>query len=311
MVRGRLRTALAALLAAGALAVAAAAPAPAATLVDPLEGSPWVADLGELTATLRTDGVLETRTQVVARPPAGWGGCVPLDHGICMLTEMDVTWRMGYRVGGAPGDGADARVVATPVWSQTAWRLDLWSDAAQRWQVATPPLGTTDAGGVSWSLPLTWLGTGIGDGRLSLRAISRFVPLDAAGRPEAAVFDETDWLELPLPSAVLGGSPDAPATPPSERAPGARTPTARGDSAPRMPTPAQLTACNKARARLSTLDRRIRRAAKAAKRGPAARRRAARRELRRLRTQRDAALSSKRRTCARASQPPSLPIPLS
>lgn len=297
MVRGRLRTLLVALLAAGSVAAGAAAAAPAASLVDPLEGQPFVADLGELVATVRPDAVLEVRTQIVARPPAGWGGCVTLANGVCMLAEMDVTWRLDHRVGGAPGDGADARVVATPSWNETGWRLETWHATLQRWLAATPPPATTDAGGARWSLPLAWLG-GSGE-RLLLRASSRFVPVDAIGKPQAPLFDETDWLEVALPP-VAAPAPSSPAP-----APAPSPPVARGEDAAPLRAPAQRTACVKARARVAALDRRIRRAAKVARSGPAARRRAARRELRRLRSHRDAALSSKRRTCAKASQPPS------
>ena len=306
MVRGRLRTTLAVLLAAGGIAVAAAAPAPAApsvTIEEPLEAQPFVADLGHVVATAGDDGRLTVRTQIVARPPAGWGGCIPLPSGVCVLADMRVSWFLDFRPGGSPaGQGADVKVTALPIWASTTWVAEEWNETHGRW-AAHPqrPVATTDAGGATWSIQLGPLLLAPG-ARLLLRASSRFVPVDDLGQPLEPLYDDTATVEVPLP-AVYPGAPVPPASPTGG------PPTARGDSAPQMPTPAQLTACNKARARLSTLDRRIRRAAKAAKRGPAARRRAARRELRRLRSQRDAALSSKRRTCAKASQPPPLPIP--
>jgi hypothetical protein len=299
MVRGRLRTLLVALLAACSVAaVAAGADVPAAaattaTIEEPLEAQPFVADLGHVVATVVDGGRLTVRTQIVARPPAGWGGCIPLPSGTCTLADMRVSWFLDVRPGGSPFEqGADVKVWALPVWAKTSWVAEEWSETLGRWTThPQQPLATTDAGGATWSLELGTLRLAAG-ARLLLRASSRFVPVDDVGQPLEPLYDDTATVEVPLPPVT------APPASPQPSLPGF------GDGrAP--PTPEQLTACNKARARVSTFDRRIRRAAKAAKSGPAARRRAARRTLRRLRSQRDAALSSKRRTCAKASQPPS------
>ncbi|MBB4662319.1 hypothetical protein [Conexibacter arvalis] len=308
MARRRIRTLLVTLAAAalGAGAGATSAGAAPATLVDPLEGQPLVADIGEMTASVRADGVLEVRTQLVARPPAGWGGCIPLASGVCMLADMRVTWYLDSRAGGSSDEhGADAKIAAIPAWDRTSWLLDGWSDADARWlRSANVPAAATDAGGARWALPLAWLGIRPGAvGSVRLRAVSRIVPLDPLGQPQPPVRDETDWLVVPL-----AADPSAPAADrPVPAAPTAGSPDAvpTGEAAPRAPTAARR-ACTRAGARVRRLDRRIRRAARAARaRRPAARRRAARRELRRLRMQRNAALADKRRACAKASQPPS------
>jgi len=295
MVRGRLRTLLVALLAAGAGAAGAPVPATAAqtvTIAEPLEAQPFVADLGHVEATAGDDGRLTVRTQIVARPPAGWGGCIALPNGVCVRADMLVTWYLDHRPGGSPmGRGADWKVWARPIWGQTSWMLEEWSDARGHWIGSFQrPLATTDAGGATWSLPLAALRLAPGE-RLLLRASSRFVPLDDAGQPLPPLFDDTETVEVPLP-ATVASPPPSPAAPAPDAAPGT------------LP-PAQRAACVRAQARVGALRRRIRRAARAAQRGPAARRRAARRELRRLRVKRDAALGVKRRTCAKASQPPS------
>jgi len=278
----------------------AAAVPPAVTLTDPLEGQPQVPDLGTMTASMRADDVLEVRTQVVARPPAGWGGCVPLASGLCLQADMSVTWLLDTRLGGSPADGgADSKVVATPAWGKTTWSFHSWNAGTARWMDAlVPPPGATDVGGVTWSIPLPWVGLRLGEttGSLGLRAVSRVVPVDSLGQALTPVVDETATLLVPL---VATASAPASVAPP----PGAPSTPGLGTD----PTwlKAQAAACTRAKTRVARLDRRVRRAARAARqRGPAARRRAARRELRRLRVQRNAALAGKRRACAKASQPP-------
>jgi hypothetical protein len=278
----------------------AASVPPAVTLTDPLEGQPQVPDLGTMTASIRADDVLEVRTQVVARPPAGWGGCVPLASGLCLQADMSVTWFLDTRVGGSPADGgADSKVVATPAWGKTTWSFHSWNAGTARWMDAlVPPPGVTDAGGVTWSVPLPWVGLRLGQttGSLGLRAVSRVVPVDSLGQAQTAIVDETATLLVPLV---------APESAPASVPPPAGAPSIPGLGTDTAWLKAQAARCTRATARVRQLDRRVRRAARTAKRsGPAARRRAARRELRRLRMQRNAALAVKRRVCAKASQPP-------
>ena len=104
--------ALLALLTLAPAQAAAATSTVTATLSDPLEGLPYVADLGETVVTVRADAVLMVRTNVVARPPAGWGGCITLTSGLCMPVEMSVTWSLDDRPGGDPAGGADSRFLA-------------------------------------------------------------------------------------------------------------------------------------------------------------------------------------------------------
>ncbi|ADB50431.1 hypothetical protein [Conexibacter woesei] len=297
----------AAALAAMVLAVAAlafvAVPGAGATTVvldEPFEGAPFVADLGRTTVTYGDDQLLAVETAVVARPPAGWGGCIVQLSGICLPAQMTVEWLLDHSIGGDPAAaGADARVVATPSAGRTTWESARWDRYYARWRAGAVPNATTDARGVRWTLPMAELGlvrtpyfsTTVGPrANVDLFVVSRFSALDAAGLPIGGLDAAGPGL---LPFGVL---PEALPTP----APGA-TPPPVGDG----PVERRV-ACHRASVRVRRLDRRIRRAAKVAHgRGPAARRRAARGELRRLRAQRSEALAAKRRTCAKASQPPS------
>jgi hypothetical protein len=271
-----------------ALLTLAAAQAPAAqptvtvTLSDPLEGLPYVADLGETVVTVRADAVLTVRTAVVARPPAGWGGCITLASGLCMPVEMSVVWSLDDRPGGDPADGADSRVVATPARDATTWALERWNPESARWRVDEPPAAATDLGGVTWSISLARIGIAMTRRTpVSLSIRSRIVPLDPLGRALDPVVDDAGPLAIPFGGEA---APDAGSSPPPTAAP---------------------VACVRARARVHALERRIRRTARVARSGgPAARRRAAR-QLRRLRLQRVAARATARRTCARTSQPSS------
>lgn len=276
----------------------------ATTIADPLEGLQHVPDLGATVVTVTAENLLTVRTEVVARPPAGWGGCFPLTSGICMPAETRVTWYLDWRTGGsAAAAGADARVVAAPAWGRTAWSADAWSDETGHWSGLAAPEGATDVAGVRWTAPAAGLGIGPKVRTLLLRAVARIVPLDPLGQPLPVVVDETAAGAIPLAAFQGQSAPDAP----EPRSPPAGAPApGQPGSVPAPTTPAaKRRACARAATRLADLDRRIRRAAKAATSGPAARRRAARRDLRRLRVQRNAALVTKRRTCATASQPPS------
>lgn len=279
----------------------------ATTIADPLEGLQHVPDLGATVVTVTAENLLTVRTEVVARPPAGWGGCFPLTSGICMPAETRVTWYLDWRTGGsAAAAGADARVVAAPAWGRTAWSADAWSDETGHWSGLAAPEGATDVAGVRWTAPAAGLGIGPKVRTLLLRAVARIVPLDPLGQPLPVVVDETAAGAIPLAAFQGQSAPDAPAAPEPRGPPAGAPAPGQPGSVPAPTTPAaKRRACARAATRLADLDRRIRRAAKAASSGPAARRRAARRDVRRLRVQRNAALVTKRRTCATASQPPS------
>lgn len=297
--------AVAALVLALACAVARAPAASATTVVldEPLEGAAFVPDLGRTTATFGEDRVLAVATAIVARPPAGWGGCIVQLSGICLPAQMSVEWLLDNSTGGDPaGFGADAKVVATPSQGQTAWTSARWDRYAARWRAGAVPNATTSHQGASWTLPMAELGllqipygstVGGPSANVDLLVVSRFSALDAAGLP-------IDGLDTAGPALLPFGALTLPPSSPAPGAPGeAGPPTGDGPVERRL-------ACIRARMHVRRLERRIRRAAKIARGGaPAARRRAARGELRRLRAQRSQALAAKRRTCAKASQPPS------
>lgn len=190
----------AAALAAMVLAVAAlafvAVPGAGATTVvldEPFEGAPFVADLGRTTVTYGDDQLLAVETAVVARPPAGWGGCIVQLSGICLPAQMTVEWLLDHSIGGDPAAaGADARVVATPSAGRTTWESARWDRYYARWRAGAVPNATTDARGVRWTLPMAELGlvrtpyfsTTVGPrANVDLFVVSRFSALDAAGLP--------------------------------------------------------------------------------------------------------------------------------
>lgn len=276
---------------AAALVAVAVAPAPGlaaevtSTFDDPLEGEAFVADLGRTDVTLGDDGVLRVSTRIVARPPAGWGGCVQLPAGICLPARMSVSWLVDRWAGGDPSLlGADTRVVATPSPGQTTWESALWDRYAGRWRAGAVPTATTDATGASWSLPLLELGLGssppepITRGRrerVELSVLSRFSALDGSGQTIEGVDTAGPW---PITHLTYGPALPMPAV---------------GDG------PAERRyACAAASRRARRIDSRIRRVTRMARSpGPAAQRRAARAELRRLRAKRLQTEATKRRTC--------------
>lgn len=253
------------------------------TVDDPLEAAESVPDLGRTTMTIGDDAVLSVRTQVVARPPAGWGGCVPLPVGVCYPITMSVSWYFDLVEGGSPPDGgAEASVVATPNGSATTWRARLWSARKEGWVDVAVPTGSTDLEGVSWSLPASAIGlppkvptTATGSSpAASVRIVSRYQPFSSDGAA-LELRDQAGPFVLPLgslPGAVTG--------------------------------PVVSAECTAATARVAKLDARIAKLEKVARgRSTATRRTSARGELRRLRPQRARARAVKLRACARASQP--------
>lgn len=282
------------------VAPAGAGAAVTVTAEEPFEETPFVADLGATTATVADDGTLTVRTRIVARPPAGWGGCVPLPSGLCVPATVTVAWLLDWQSGGsAADDGADAKVVATPAQATTTWQALRWDATAAQWRAATVPAATTDIGGATWSLAPAQLGIPA-TATVSMRIASRFHVVGDDGLPVDTA-DDAGPLTIPL-----GGlSPDAPATPsapssaPSPTAPVPAQPTADG-TAVRAKTPA----CIAAEKRVRTIAARIRKLEGIVRgRGTAARRTAARNELRRLRPRHSTARTLKRRACVSASQP--------
>jgi len=289
------------------LALAAAAPATAQAAVtvtaeEPFEETPLVPDLGATTATVADDGTLSVRTRIVARPPAGWGGCVPLPSGLCVPARITVSWLLDWQSGGSPAEqGADAKVVATPTQGATAWEALRWDGALARWSAATLTAAATDIGGASWSLQPAQLKIPA-SATIALRIASRFHVVGDDGVPVDAA-DDAGPVTIPLGGFVADGASAPAAAPPrASPPPAAPLPVVTPQSGTAKRTPACLAASR----RLRRLDRRLlrlERAAVARGRGAAARRRAARDELRRLRPRHAAARSAKRRACAPASQP--------
>jgi hypothetical protein len=289
------------------LALAAAAPATAGAAVtvtaeEPFEETPQVADLGATTATVADDGTLTVRTRIVARPPAGWGNCVPQPSGLCVAPRMTVSWLLDWQRGGSPAEqGADAKVVATPLRDETAWQALRWDGALGRWSAATLTAAATDIGGAVWSLRPEQLAIPA-TATITMSIASRF---HLVGDDGAAVDAADDAGPLAIP---LGGFRADGASAPAPVAPAAPAPAARGSPLPVAAPPngaAQRTpACVAASARLRRIERRVARLEGVVRgRGTAARRNAARDELRRLRPRRLAARSAKHRACTPASQP--------
>jgi hypothetical protein len=309
MIRSGTKILLGAVLAAACLALPASASAVMNGIVeDPLEGTAFVPDLGRTSIALTPDGQLVVETRIVARPPAGWGGCVPLPSGTCLPAQMSVSWLFDNQPDGSPTEGgADAKVVATPAQGVTTWQSLRWDRGGGRWIAGIVPAGATDITGARWSLDALELGlrpTGASSptagsspstaSTATMRIVSRFRALGEDGVP-VETSDEAGPLTFSLDG--LAPSAAAPATPQSDAA-------RRGTAA----RPHVSAVCRTARQRLTTLDRRIaklRRIATTRARGrdAAARRVSARGELRRLRPQRAKARAHERHACARASQP--------
>lgn len=283
-----------------AAGMALAAPAEARfglTLHGQLEAQPYVPDIG--LATFKGDDqlVLTARAQIVARPPAGWGGCVPQPSRLCMPPEVTVRWLIDHSHGGDPDDfGADTRVIATPSQGQTTWTSERWDRPNRRWAPAAVPTGFTDADGAQWTLPMVELGLVPTPYDPYLRApkptvgfmvVARFRGLDERGVPVEAI----DYVGM--------GRVAVPGWPRSSQTSAPRAPLGDG--------PAERQAwCAAQTARVKRLGRAIRRALKVARGGgPEARRRTARKRARTLRTKRTNTLAATRRMCPTASQPPS------
>lgn len=288
------------------LALAAAVPASAGAAVtvtaeEPFEETPLVPDLGATTATVADDGTLSVRTRIVARPPVGWGGCMPLPSGLCVPTRTTVSWLLDWQSGGSPAEqGADAKVVATPTLGATAWEALRWDAALARWSAATVPAAATDIGGASWSLQPAQLKIPA-TATVTLRIAARFHVVGDDGVAVDAA-DDAGPIAIPLGGfAADGASAPAPAASPrAAPAPVAAPPAVTPQSGPTRRTPACVAATRK----LRRLDRRVLRLEGVVRgRGTAARRKAARAELRRLRPRRTAARRVTRRACAPASQP--------
>jgi hypothetical protein len=273
-----------------------AAPAQAAVTVsieDPLEGTPFVPDLGRTSLSLGEQSMLVAETLIVARPPAGWGGCVPLPTGICLPAQMSVSWYFDDGPDGSPAQyGADAKVVATPAQETTTWQSLRWDRSDQHWVAGAVPAGATDISGVRWSILASELGLAP-NATVSVRVVARFRATGANGEV-VETRDESGPFALPLGGLAPAPAPAAALAPASPSRPDATEVQGTRVSA----------ACRAARLRVTRLERRIAAARKVARgRGAAARRRTARDKLRRLRPQRAKARTHERHACARTSQP--------
>ncbi|MDO8188772.1 hypothetical protein Q5424_19925 [Conexibacter sp. JD483] len=284
-----------------ALAPAGARAAITVTAEEPFEETPYVPDLGTTTATVGDDGTLTVRTRIVARPPAGWGGCVPMPSGLCVPARITVSWLLDWLPGSGSVTeaGADAKIVATPTQGTTTWQALRWDPVLTRWSAAAVPAATTDIGGATWSLVPSQLGIPA-TATIAMPIWSRFhvvgddgVPIDAA--------DDAGPLTIPLGGLGAPRGDTAPTSAPSSpQAPAPVTPDAGAGVSVR----AKTAACVAATRRLRTIEVRIKRLEAIARgRGTAARRRAARDELRRQRPRRSTARTLKRRACTPASQP--------
>lgn len=284
------------------VAPASAGAAVTVTAEEPFEETPFVPDLGATTATVADDGTLTVRTRIVARPPAGWGGCVPLPSGLCVPARITVTWLLDWQSGGSVADdGADAKVVATPAQATTTWQALRWDATGAQWRAATVPAATTDIGGATWSLAPAQLGIPA-TATVSMRIASRFHVVGDDGLPVDTA-DDAGPLTIPLGglSPDAGAAPVAPSAPSSGPGPVTLGPDT-GSGAPAVS--AKTPACIAAEKRVRTIAARIRKLEAIVRgRGTATRRTVARNELRRLRPRHSTARKLKRRACAPASQP--------
>lgn len=143
------------------MAPSGAAAATSGSVADPVgDVTQFAPDLAATTVTVGDDDTLTVDTRIVPTPPAGWGGCAYFVVGICVPSNMTVTWYLDFvpGAGSLAEDGADAKVVAIPVRGQTTWESTRWDAANGRFTAGAVPAATVDAGGVRWQLRLGDLG---------------------------------------------------------------------------------------------------------------------------------------------------------
>jgi hypothetical protein len=138
-----------------------AAAATGGSISDPVgDVTQFAPDIGETAVTVGDDDTFGVDTRIVPTPPAGWGGCSYYVVGICVPSNMNVTWYLDFLpgAGSVADDGADAKVLAVPARDQTTWESSRWDAANGRFTAGAAPAASVDGGGVRWTLRLGDLG---------------------------------------------------------------------------------------------------------------------------------------------------------
>lgn len=145
------------------LALAALCVLPGSAAADPSDFDDPIGDMPMYAADLGTTTVLDggealsVETAIVARPPAGWGGCAYSVGNACIPAEMSVTWYLDHAPGGSPADdGADVKVTVVPEQGLSLWTSERWN--AGRWAPGSRPLGSDAPDALRWSSRLSDLG---------------------------------------------------------------------------------------------------------------------------------------------------------
>jgi hypothetical protein len=257
--------ALAAVLAAPGSAVAASG----GSIGDPIgDVTQFAADLGATGVTIGDDDTITVDTRIVPRPPALWGGCAYYVVGICVPSNMTVSWYLDFLpgAGSSAEDGADAKVVAIPQRGITTWESSRWDSANGRFRTGAKPAAAEDRGGVRWVLRLGDLGIRR-PGTIRMRIVSLYKSYTGLGTL-------VDYSDVAGPGTIGVAGP----------------PSAGGPSS----------ACSRAKAAVNRLQRRIRSAKRKAKHGS----RAAKRRVRRLRATRRRKVTRLRRLCGKPASGP-------
>lgn len=153
-------------LAAG-LALPSAAQAAPQSFADPFDTGYGAADVGGSLVDVRGDRVAWV-SLIAPRPPAGWGGCVPIVPGVptCLPADMSVRWLIDAdrsRRTGSPADrGADARVTLVPGAGTTVGETARYDARSGRWVAGAPPQVAVQPDRVGWAARLADLGLGRG-----------------------------------------------------------------------------------------------------------------------------------------------------
>jgi len=248
----------------------AALAATSGSISDPVgDVTQFAPDIGETAVTVGDDDTFAVDTRIVPTPPAGWGGCAYYVVGICMPSNMTVTWYLDFLpgAGSLADDGADAKVVAIPVRDQTTWESSRWDAANGRFTAGAVPAASVDAAGVKWTLRLADLGV---PRPASVRM--RIVSLYKSATGTGVLVDYSDVAgpgTIPVAGPVGGG-----ATPDSD--------------------------CTAATRTANKLQARIRRTARRARHGS----RAAKRRLARLKAKRRRAVRRLERACGTPAKGP-------
>lgn len=259
------------------LPAASAGATTTASFDDPVGDSlEFAADLGATTVTVGDDDAVSVDTLVTPRPPAGWGGCSHYVVGICMPSDMTLTWYLDYAAGAGSlaDDGADAKVLVVPQQGTSTWEGSRWDAAAGSFSAGARPLGSEDSDSARWSLRLSDLGVPR-PATVRIWAVSLYRSFNGLGQ------------QLSYEDKAGPGTVTIPGPPPTL------------DPAASLPCKRKADTVNRLQRRLRTLRR-------AAKRGEPG----AARKLRRLRATKGRAVKAMVRRCGPpVAEPPATPAP--